>query len=56
MTDKLNDDTKAEMLKQIPLGKLGEPSDVAKTVAFLASEDSRYMTGQTLHVDGGMVM
>ncbi|MFS0637445.1 3-oxoacyl-[acyl-carrier-protein] reductase [Mesobacillus foraminis] len=56
MTDKLNDDTKAEMLKQIPLGKLGEPGDVAKTVAFLASEDSRYMTGQTLHVDGGMVM
>lgn len=56
MTDKLNEETKAEMLKQIPLAKLGEPSDIAKTVAFLASEDSRYMTGQTLHIDGGMVM
>jgi 3-oxoacyl-[acyl-carrier protein] reductase len=56
MTDKLADDLKAEMLKQIPLAKLGEPQDVAKVVAFLASDDSRYMTGQTLHVDGGMVM
>ncbi|MDE3838485.1 beta-ketoacyl-ACP reductase [Bacillus methanolicus] len=56
MTDKLADDIKAEMLKQIPLAKLGEPGDVAKVVAFLASDDSRYMTGQTLHVDGGMVM
>ncbi|UQD51677.1 beta-ketoacyl-ACP reductase [Bacillus methanolicus] len=56
MTDKLADDIKAEMLKQIPLAKLGEPSDVAKVVAFLASDDSRYITGQTLHVDGGMVM
>jgi 3-oxoacyl-[acyl-carrier protein] reductase len=56
MTDKLNDETKNEMLKQIPLARLGEPTDIAKTVLFLASEDSRYMTGQTLHVDGGMVM
>jgi 3-oxoacyl-[acyl-carrier protein] reductase len=56
MTDKLNDETKNEMLKQIPLARLGEPTDIAKTVLFLASDDSRYMTGQTLHVDGGMVM
>ncbi|EIJ81532.1 3-oxoacyl-[acyl-carrier-protein] reductase [Bacillus methanolicus PB1] len=56
MTDKLADDIRAEMLKLIPLAKLGEPGDVAKVVAFLASDDSRYMTGQTLHVDGGMVM
>lgn len=56
MTDKLNDETKSEMLKQIPLARLGEPIDIAKTALFLASEDSRYMTGQTLHVDGGMVM
>jgi 3-oxoacyl-[acyl-carrier protein] reductase len=56
MTDKLNDETKSEMLKQIPLARLGEPTDIAKTVLFLASDDSRYMTGQTLHVDGGMVM
>lgn len=56
MTDKLTEDIKAEMLKQIPLARLGEPGDIAKVAAFLASEDSKYMTGQTLHVDGGMVM
>ncbi len=56
MTDKLNDEVKAEMLKQIPLARFGEPIDIARTVIFLASEDSEYMTGQTLHVDGGMVM
>ncbi|MCM3667717.1 3-oxoacyl-[acyl-carrier-protein] reductase [Mesobacillus maritimus] len=56
MTDQLTEETKSEMLKQIPLARLGEPIDIAKTVLFLASEDSRYMTGQTLHVDGGMVM
>jgi 3-oxoacyl-[acyl-carrier protein] reductase len=56
MTDKLNEETKNEMLKQIPLARLGEPIDIARTVVFLASEDSRYMTGQTLHIDGGMVM
>lgn len=56
MTDKLNDEMKEQMLKQIPLARLGEPSDIANVVVFLASEDSRYMTGQTLHVDGGMVM
>ena len=56
MTDKLNEDVKTEMLKQIPLARLGEPKDIARTVVFLASEDSAYMTGQTLHVDGGMVM
>jgi 3-oxoacyl-[acyl-carrier protein] reductase len=56
MTDKLTEDLKSEMLKQIPLARLGDPQDIAKVVVFLASEDSRYMTGQTLHVDGGMVM
>ncbi|MCD7033813.1 3-oxoacyl-[acyl-carrier-protein] reductase [Metabacillus sp. GX 13764] len=56
MTDKLEDSVKDDMLKQIPLGKLGDPQDVADIVTFLASEKSRYMTGQTLHVDGGMVM
>lgn len=56
MTDKLNEEVKSEMLKQIPLARLGDPEDIAKVVVFLASEDSRYMTGQTLHVDGGMVM
>lgn len=56
MTDKLPDEVKAEMLKQIPLAKFGEPKDIANVVLFLASEQSNYMTGQTLHVDGGMVM
>ncbi|WHY68678.1 3-oxoacyl-[acyl-carrier-protein] reductase [Neobacillus sp. SuZ13] len=56
MTDKLSEDVKAEMLKQIPLARLGEPKDIAKITAFLASDDSAYMTGQTLHIDGGMVM
>ncbi|MEH7440989.1 3-oxoacyl-[acyl-carrier-protein] reductase [Bacillus sp. JJ1122] len=56
MTDKLNEEVKAEMLKQIPLARFGEPKDIARAVVFLASEDSNYMTGQTLHIDGGMVM
>ncbi|PLR84179.1 beta-ketoacyl-ACP reductase [Bacillus canaveralius] len=56
MTDKLSEEVKAEMLKQIPLARLGEPGDIARVAAFLASDDCGYMTGQTLHVDGGMVM
>ncbi|CAH2713294.1 3-oxoacyl-[acyl-carrier-protein] reductase FabG [Neobacillus rhizosphaerae] len=56
MTDKLSEDVKTEMLKQIPLARLGEPKDIAKITAFLASDDTSYITGQTLHVDGGMVM
>lgn len=56
MTDKLTEDVKNAMLSQIPLARFGEPKDIANVVTFLASEDSRYMTGQTLHVDGGMVM
>ncbi|UII57383.1 3-oxoacyl-[acyl-carrier-protein] reductase [Cytobacillus spongiae] len=56
MTDKLSEEIQHEMLKQIPLASFGEPKDIANVVVFLASEDSRYMTGQTLHVDGGMVM
>lgn len=56
MTDKLTDELKEGMLKMIPLAKFGEPKDIARTVTFLASDDSRYITGQTLHVNGGMVM
>jgi 3-oxoacyl-[acyl-carrier protein] reductase len=56
MTDKLNEEVKAEMLKQIPLAKFGEPKDISRAVVFLASEDSNYMTGQTLHINGGMFM
>lgn len=56
MTDKLSEEVKTEMLKQIPLARFGEPKDIANLTIFLASDDSAYMTGQTLHVDGGMVM
>lgn len=56
MTDTLNEEVKNQMLTTIPLGKLGSPADVAKTVAFLLSDDAAYITGQTIHVDGGMVM
>ncbi|MEK3887009.1 3-oxoacyl-[acyl-carrier-protein] reductase [Bacillus sp. FSL K6-3431] len=56
MTDKLDEEVKTAMLKQIPLGKFGDPQDIAKVVSFLASEDGNYLTGQTIHVDGGMFM
>ena len=56
MTDKLSEEVKAEMLKQIPLARLGEPKDIAKMTAFLASDDASYITGQTIHINGGMVM
>jgi 3-oxoacyl-[acyl-carrier protein] reductase len=56
MTDNLSDEMSAKLLNDIPMAKLGRPDDIAKVVRFLASEDSSYMTGQTLHVDGGMYM
>lgn len=56
MTDALTEDQKNKMLANIPVGYLGEPKDIAATVAFLASEEARYITGQTLHVNGGMAM
>ena len=56
MTEQLPEDVRGQLLSQIPLGRLGEPGDIAKVAAFLASEDSSYMTGQTLSVDGGMAM
>ena len=56
MTDAINEDLKNQMLSDIPLGKLGSPENVARTVLFLLSEDAAYITGQTIHVDGGMVM
>src|SRR5690625_4964716 len=56
MTDALSDEQREQMLSMIPLARLGEPEDVAKVVRFLASDDASYLTGQTIHVDGGMVM
>ncbi len=54
MTQRLKEDWKQELKKQIPLGDFGSPRDVAEAVAFLASEEARYITGQVLGVDGGM--
>ena len=56
MTDELNEDQKNAILSQIPAGELGLPKDIAKAVAFLASDDARYINGETLHVNGGLYM
>ena len=54
MTKALPDKVKESMLTRIPAGKFGEPEDIAKAVAFLASDDARYITAQVLGVDGGL--
>ncbi|MGG1486020.1 3-oxoacyl-[acyl-carrier-protein] reductase [Peribacillus castrilensis] len=56
MTGELPEDVQKAMLAQIPLARFGDPKDIAAVASFLASDASKYMTGQTLHVDGGMVM
>ncbi len=56
MTHQLSDEVRSEYEKGIPLARLGRPEDIAMAVVFLASEGATYMTGQTLHVDGGMYM
>ncbi|HOV26968.1 MAG TPA: 3-oxoacyl-[acyl-carrier-protein] reductase [Pseudobacteroides sp.] len=56
MTDVLPEEVKNNYLKNIPLGRFGTPEDVANVVAFLASEDSNYITGQVIDIDGGLVM
>ncbi|WP_048602529.1 3-oxoacyl-[acyl-carrier-protein] reductase [Rubeoparvulum massiliense] len=56
MTAVLSEEMRASLYQQIPLARLGQPEDVAHVVRFLTSDDASYMTGQTLHVDGGMVM
>ncbi len=56
MTRVLSDQVKEQMLAQIPLGRAASPEEIADVVLFLASEQSAYMTGQVLHVDGGMAM
>ena len=56
MTNKLTDEIKSSLNEQIPLGRIGNVKDIAYAVAFLASDEASYITGQTLSVDGGMVM
>ncbi|HAR61856.1 MAG: beta-ketoacyl-ACP reductase [Candidatus Margulisiibacteriota bacterium] len=56
MTDKLSDEVKEAVNKKIPFGEMGTPEDIANAVLFLASEEAKYITGQVLVVDGGMVM
>ncbi|HCR85394.1 MAG TPA: 3-oxoacyl-[acyl-carrier-protein] reductase [Alphaproteobacteria bacterium] len=56
MTGKLTEDQKAKMMTNIAVGTFGKPEDIAYTSAFLASEQARYITGQTIHVNGGMLM
>jgi 3-oxoacyl-[acyl-carrier protein] reductase len=56
MTDALNDQQKEAILGKIPAGTMGSPEDIAAAALYLASDEARYVTGQTLHVNGGMVM
>lgn len=56
MTDKLNDKQREAILQMVPANRLGTPDDVAAAVVYLASDEAAYMTGQTLHVNGGMAM
>ncbi|TMV06402.1 3-oxoacyl-[acyl-carrier-protein] reductase [Ruegeria sediminis] len=56
MTDKLTDDQKTSLLKQVPAGRMGESSEIAAAVLYLASPEAGYVTGATLHVNGGMAM
>ncbi len=56
MTNVLSDNVKESILNQIPLKRMGSPREVAKLVKFLASDDSKYITGQVINIDGGMVM
>lgn len=54
MTDVLSDELKAKYLEQIPAGRFGEPEDIANACVFLASDESSYINGQTIHINGGM--
>jgi 3-oxoacyl-[acyl-carrier protein] reductase len=56
MTEALGDEFKQNAAKQIPLGRVGVPADVANAVAFLASDDASYITGHVVNVNGGMLM
>jgi 3-oxoacyl-[acyl-carrier protein] reductase len=56
MTRDLTEEQRNQLLEHIPLSKLGNPKDVANAVLFLASDEASYITGETIHVNGGMLM
>ena len=56
MTDKLNDKQREAILTRVPMARLGTPADVAAAAVYLASDEAGYVTGQTIHVNGGMAM
>ncbi|MFT7195147.1 MAG: 3-oxoacyl-[acyl-carrier protein] reductase, partial [Rheinheimera aquimaris] len=56
MTKELSDDQKEAIFAQVPANRLGQPEEIAATVAFLASQQAAYITGETIHVNGGMYM
>lgn len=56
MTDILSEEQKNKMLSAIPMGRMGNPQEIASTIAFLSSKEAGYITGQTIHVNGGMLM
>ena len=56
MTDALDDKQKEAILTNVPAGRLGQADEIASAVAFLASDEAAYITGQTIHVNGGMAM
>jgi 3-oxoacyl-[acyl-carrier protein] reductase len=56
MTDRLSEQQRTRLVESIPLGRVGSPEDVAAAVAYLASDEAGWVTGATLHVNGGMAM
>ena len=56
MTAALSEDQRRRLLERVPVGRLGAPADIAAAIGYLASEEAAYVTGQTLHVNGGMAM
>ena len=56
MTDQLNDEQRARILANIPMKRMGKPLDIAAATLFLASNSADYLTGQTLHINGGLAM
>ncbi|HKJ74186.1 MAG TPA: SDR family oxidoreductase, partial [Alphaproteobacteria bacterium] len=56
MTDALGEDQRKKLLDAVPVGRLGSPEDIASGVVYLSSDEAAYITGQTLHINGGMAM